>query len=107
MTYTARRYVLVKAVCQSELMEQQFREALEQSVRTCFGELGSSRMDPKIIRFDVASSTGIVSCEQNAVKELETALALVTEYSRTDLTLLALRVSGTIRGIRKGARQPF
>ena len=107
MTYTPRRYALVKAICQSELTEQQFREVIEQSLRTCFGELGLCSIDPKIIRFDVASSAGIVSCEQNAVNELETALSLVTEYSRADLTLLTLRVSGTIRGIRKGAKQSF
>ena len=96
-----RRYLLVKLVCERKLTDQQFHDALDSSVRTYFGDLGFSRIDPKIIKFDADSSIGIVSCEKEAVSELGSAVALITKHAQIPITVLVLRVSGTLKGIRK------
>jgi RNase P/RNase MRP subunit POP5 len=101
MKRMTRRYVLVKVVSEAKLTDQQFHEALNNSVRTNFGEFGFSRIDPKIIDFDTDSATGIVACERNATSELEAAIALITKYSEIPMTALVLRVSGTVKAIRK------
>jgi RNase P/RNase MRP subunit POP5 len=75
---------------------------MSSSVRKYFGELGFSRIDPKIISFDSDSSTAILSCERAAASELESAMALVTRDSDAQMSMLVLRVSGTIKGIRRG-----
>jgi RNase P/RNase MRP subunit POP5 len=93
--------MLVKLVAEQKLTDQQFHDALEYSVRRYFGELGFSRIDPKIIKFDADSSTGIVSCERSAAAELESAMALITKHAEIPIAVLVLRVSGTIKGIRK------
>jgi RNase P/RNase MRP subunit POP5 len=98
----ARRYMLVKLVCDAKLTDEQFHDILDYSVRRNFGELGFSRIDPKTIRFDTDSSTGIVSCERAAAYELETAMALITKHAQIPVTALVLRVSGTIKGVQKG-----
>lgn len=100
----SRRYLSVKIIASLGLTDQQFRGMLEHSVRTCFGELGLSRIDPKTIRVNTNSAIAVVSCERNSVAELEAALALTTEYAGGKISLLVLRVSGTIKGLRKSVK---
>ena len=95
-----KRYLLVKAVSDHEVTDEQFREALDNSVRKYLGELGFARIDPRVIRFNPGTSTGIVSCERDGLPELESAMALVTGQAESQLSLLVLRVSGTIKAVR-------
>jgi RNase P/RNase MRP subunit POP5 len=96
-----RRYLLVKVLYSRELTDQQFHDTLNSSIRTHFGDIGFSRIDPKIIRFNQSTSTSIVSCERSAVKELASALALITDSGGTTIAVLVLAASGTIKGLRK------
>ena len=93
-----RRYVSIRAVCEHKLTQEQLHAALYDSVLRYFGEFGYSRIDPKIMRFDADSSTGVISCERKAAPDLESILSLMTEYSGGRLTVLVLGVSGTIKG---------
>jgi RNase P/RNase MRP subunit POP5 len=96
-----RRYLLVKTLYDRALTDQQFHDALNTSVHTHFGDIGFARIDPRIIKSDQTTSTSIVSCEKSAVRELESALALITDCEGTPVTVLVLAVSGTIKGLRK------
>ncbi|MGA2627069.1 MAG: Rpp14/Pop5 family protein [Candidatus Bathyarchaeia archaeon] len=96
-----RRYLLIKILYDNAPTDQQFHDALNTSVRTHFGDIGFSRIDPRIIKSDQSTSTSVVSCERNAVRELEAALALITECGGTCVAVLVLAVSGTIKGLRK------
>ena len=98
----AKRYVLVKVDCKNKITDHQFYEALTLSIRKYFGELGLTRIDPKVMRFDSDSAMGIVSCNRSATGDLGSAIALITQASEMPLTLLILRVSGTLKGVRKG-----
>ena len=94
----ARRYVLVKVVSDRKLTNEQLNEALNNSAKRYFGELGLSRIDPRVMRFDADSSTAIISCERNAAPEFGAAIALITTHAEAPMSLLALRVSGTVKG---------
>jgi RNase P/RNase MRP subunit POP5 len=96
-----RRYLLVKVLCGSAFTDQQFHDALDTSVCTHFGDIGFSRIDPRIIKSDQNTATSIISCERREVRELESALALITECGGTSVAVLVLGVSGTIKGLRK------
>jgi len=100
----AKRYILVKIVYERTLTKEQFHEAVANSVKQYFGELGLSRIDPRIMKFDVESLTAVISCERSATSELESALSLVTGYAEMPISLLVLRVSGTIKGAAKGKK---
>jgi len=94
----AKRYILVKVVCDRKLTNEQLNEALNNSAKRYFGELGLSRIDLRIIRFDAESSMAIISCERNATPEVGAAMSLITTYAEVPMSLLALRVSGTVKG---------
>jgi len=100
----ARRYILVKIVCDRKFTNEQFHDALYDAVTRFFGELGVTRIDPRIVKFDMESSTAIVSCERSATPEFESALTLITGDAEVSMTLLVLRVSGTIKGATKGRK---
>jgi RNase P/RNase MRP subunit POP5 len=100
----ARRYLLVKIVCDRKLTNEQFHETLINSTRRYFGELGLSRIDPRMIEFDAVSSRAIVSCEQTATSEFESAMALITRHDETPMSVLVLRVSGTVKGAARGKK---
>ena len=103
----ARRYILVKFVSDRKITNEQLNEALNSSVKRYFGELGLSRIDLRVMRFDGDSSTAIISCERNATAELGTAMTLITRYAEAPLSFLALRVSGTVKGAARREKQRF
>lgn len=96
-----RRYVLVKVLSDNRMSADQFNEVLTQSVRKSFGEIGYVGVNPKLIRFDADRSEAIVACEREKVTELQTALALTTDSFGAKIALVTLRVSGTIKGLRR------
>ncbi len=100
-----RRYLLVKVLHGGALTDQQFHDAINTSVRTHFGDIGFSRTDPRIIKTYQSTSTIIVSCERSALRELESALALITDCGGTPVAVIVLAVSGTIKGLRKRLRR--
>jgi len=97
----SRRYLLVKVLYGKDFTDQQFHGALNSSVRTHFGDIGFARIDPRIIKFNQSTLTSIVSCEKDAVKELASALALITDSGGATISVLVLAASGTIKGLRK------
>jgi len=99
-----RRYIRVKIVCDHKLTNEQFHEILDNASRRYFGQLGVSRIDPRIVRFDAESLEAIVSCESSAAHEFESALSLITSYAEAPISLLVLRVSGTVKGAARGRK---
>ncbi len=90
--------MLVKIVCDRKLTTDQFHETLIASVKRYFGEVGLTRIDPRIIRFDGNSLTAIVSCDRNGMPEFESSMTLIQSYAESPVSVLVLRVSGTVKG---------
>ena len=100
----SKRYLLVKVVSENPLSREQFGNAVIDSVRRNFGEIGLSRIDPKLVRFDLDRSRAIVACRKGGETELQAAMALISDVSGTSFVALVLRVSGTIKAL--GNRKP-
>ncbi len=96
-----KRYLLVKVISERPLSREQFGDAVIDSVRRNFGEIGLSRIDPKLVRYDVDRSSAVVACRKGGETELQAAMALITESLGTSLVPMVLRVSGTIRALGK------
>ena len=96
-----KRYLLVKIISERPLSGEEFGQALTESVRRFFGEMGLFRIDPKLIRFDSQQSRAVIACKKEGAVELQTALALISHASKMPIAPLTLRVSGTIKGLRR------
>ena len=93
--------MLIRVLRNPNLTDLQFADALDSSVRKYFGEIGFSRINPRVVKFDSNSSIAIVSCERTSVSELQSALALTARHAGVPITIVVLRVSGTIKGLRE------
>lgn len=99
-----KRYILVKIMAKRALSVEQFGSALTDSVRRYFGELGLARVAPKIIRFDTTKMEAIVACNRDGVEDLQAAIGLISETAEMTITAITLRVSGTIKNLRRRQR---
>jgi len=97
----SRRYLLVKVCSTVSVTEEQFAQALSASILKYFGEVGLSRIDPKLIRFDSHGSKAVLAYAKNHVDEIQVALALIAHIGDSEASTLPLRVSGTIKGLGK------
>lgn len=97
----SKRYLLVRLISDTQLSREQFWDALCNSVRRYFGEIGLARVDPRVLRYDAAKGRAIVACMKDAVNDLQTALALISHIAELDVAPLVLGVSGTIRALER------
>jgi RNase P/RNase MRP subunit POP5 len=71
------------------------------SVRKYFGEMGLTRIEPKLIRYDPARSEAVVACAKEGAEDFQAAIALISDKSTNRITPITLRVSGTLKGLRR------
>jgi RNase P/RNase MRP subunit POP5 len=97
----SKRYLLIKVVSERPVSREQFGNALIDSVRRNFGEIGLFRIDPKLVSYDGDQTRAIVSCKKDGAVELQASMALISQVSGTPFVPLVLRVSGTIKSLRR------
>ncbi len=93
-----KRYVLVNVLSDAPLAKETFQIALANSVRRLFGDFGLARIDAKVVSFDATSSKAIVACTKEGIEELQAAIGLISDAG---ITALTVKVSGTIKGLRR------
>jgi len=96
----ARRYLLVRLLSDHPVSGEQFHSAVAATIRTLFGEIGAARINARLIRFDAPKSEAVLACARDHMNELQTAVAMTTHVAGSQIAPLALRVSGTIKGLR-------
>lgn len=99
-----KRYFLLKVISERALSAEQFGSALMSSVRKYFGEVGLARIDPKLLRFDATHSEAVIACNKEAAENLQAAIALISDIPETRIAAITMRVSGTIKGLRRKQR---
>ncbi len=97
----SRRYLLIKVCSTAAVTGEQFTQALTASILKYFGEVGLSRINPKLIRFDSDESKAIVAYAKDYASEMQAALALICQIGDSEVSTLPLKASGTIKGLGK------
>jgi len=100
-----RRYFFVRIVSSPSLSSEQLGRVLTDSVRRYFGEFGLSRIDPRLIRFDSQRCEAIIACRRGEANDLQAALALLSSDSEARIAPIVLRISGTIKGLKRKKRR--
>lgn len=102
-----RRYFRIRICSSQPVTGEQFAATLTASLQKFFGEVGLSTVNPRLIRFDARKSEAIVACQKGREDQLQAALALINRTGGAEVAPLTLRVSGTIKGLRRRSQQPF
>ncbi len=64
--------------------EEQFAQALTVSIVKYFGEVGLSRIAPKLIRFDSRKSSVVLAFAKDHVVEMQAALAFIRQVGESE-----------------------
>jgi ribonuclease P/MRP protein subunit POP5 len=96
-----RRYLAVKIVCQEEVSEEEFMEAVWTAVLQLFGEYGASKTGLVLIEFNQKKRWAVLRCSHKAVEMVRAAVASVTKINQKPAVLHVIRISGTIKALHK------
>ena len=102
-----RRYFRIRIFSSQPVAGEQFALTLTASLQRYFGEVGLSKVNPKLIKFDAKKSEAIVAGQKGYEDQLQAALALINRIGGAEAAPLTLRLSGTIKGLRRRSQQPF
>jgi RNase P/RNase MRP subunit POP5 len=91
-------------MCERAISAQLFEAVLIGSIRRLFGDFGLARIDPKVVRFDATRLEAVLACNSDRVEDLQAAIGLISDTPESKMTVLASRVSGTIKGLRRKQR---
>lgn len=91
--------MLVKVVADKAPTKGELQEALLSTAARFFGEVGLSKMNPRVVRYDEKDWLAVIGGRRQALDDLRAALALVTEIAGQPAAMLVLRSAGTIRSL--------
>ncbi len=97
----SKRYFTVRVIFEKQLTEQRLIEAMATSISKHFGEVGMASINLRLIRYDPERAEAVVACEKPTTNQLLTALAFVREIDGVPISLLVIRISGTIKSLSK------
>lgn len=94
-----RRYLAIRVRSPGSVDGQQAFDALKDAVRSLFGGVGLLLSDLKLVRAD--GQTVVVRCSLEQVWNVVFAATLVREVNGQRVALDVVRVSGTLRKIKR------
>ena len=98
-----RRYIAFKV--EGETSKRELEEAIRGSVERLYGLNGLWKLEPTLIEFDEQYQIGIVRCNHRWLPWMRASLTAITEIKGKPIALHVLRVSGTLRALRKRLRK--
>jgi ribonuclease P/MRP protein subunit POP5 len=96
-----KRYLAFKVVSEQPVSKGNVADAVWNAVLQLFGEYGASQANLALIEYDQEKSWGIIRCSHRAVEMVRASIASVTEINEKPVAIHVLRVSGTLKALRR------
>lgn len=96
-----RRYLAVQVESEGSFSRKDFMDAVWKALLQLFGEYGASKTNLALIEYDVRSKRGILRCSHDAIDMVRAAVSCVSKLDETLIAIHVLRVSGTLKALRK------
>lgn len=96
-----KRYLAFKVVSEQLVSKGDVADAVWNAVLRLFGEYGASQANLALIEYDQEKSWGIIRCSHRAVEMVRASIASVTEINEKPVAIHVLRVSGTLKALRR------
>ncbi|MBS7625730.1 hypothetical protein KEJ51_01615 [Candidatus Bathyarchaeota archaeon] len=100
MKKTRWRYLLIKIIG-DEYSSGEFATALTDTLRTYFGSVNSTKINPKIIRYESSIGEAILKCRNDSVSIVRSAITLLTHIGDKPAAAFVIKSSGTIRSLAR------
>jgi len=96
-----RRYLKIQVASNEIYTPQEVDEAIKDGVLSLYGVHGLSKIEPSLIEFYEGEQTGIVRCSHLHLRRMRASLAYVTSVGGSAGAIHILKVSGTIKALKK------
>ncbi|MFQ6086546.1 MAG: Rpp14/Pop5 family protein [Candidatus Bathyarchaeia archaeon] len=96
-----RRYLAVKAESKEPIRGKELLDAVWDALTRLFGEYGASQAEVTFIRDCRQKDCFILRCSLRALPMVRASIASITEINEKPATIHVLRVSGTLKALRK------
>ena len=96
-----RRYLALTIDSPETCCANDFVDAVWESVAKLYGEHGCSIVSMSLISFDSEKKCAVLRAGHTNLEMVRTALASITKISCKPAAVHVLRISGTLRGLRK------
>jgi RNase P/RNase MRP subunit POP5 len=96
-----RRYLAVKPESEIPVQGKQLLDAIWNALTRLFGEYGASQAELVLIRNRKQKGYFIIRCSRKALPMVRASIASITEINGKPAAFHVLRVSGTLKALRK------
>ena len=96
-----RRYIAIRIESEQTFSEKELYDAVWSSLQRLFGEYGASQAELGLIEYDPENKRAIFRCSHKTLELVKAAIVALTEISNGKVALRILRVSGTLKALRK------
>jgi len=99
-----QRYLVLKIESAEPLEEEDLRDAVWSALIKLFGEYGASRASLFLVQYDGERKEAVLRCSHKALEMVHASIASVTKIGEKPVAMQVLRISGTLRALKKKAR---
>jgi RNase P/RNase MRP subunit POP5 len=92
-----RRYLVLEIDTLESYIQNDFLDAVWNSLTKLYGEHGASQVNLNLIRFDVENKTAIVRVNLASLEIMRAALACLTKIAGKPAAVHVSKVSGTLK----------
>ena len=96
-----RRYLAVKVESEKPIQGKEVLDAVWNTLTQLFGEYGASQVELGLIRDHVQKDYFVLRCSRKALPMIRASIAAITEIGEKPASVQVLRVSGTLKALRK------
>ncbi len=96
-----RRYLAAKVEMEEPIEERDLLDSVWTALSQLFGEYGASQAELSFIRDHEQKEYFILRCSRRALPMVRASIASITEIGEKPATVHVLRVSGTLKALRK------
>ena len=97
MKRVKRRYLALEIDAVESCSQNDFLDAVWNSLTKLYGEYGASQVNLNLVRFNVENNTAIIRVNLTSVDMMRAALACLTKIAGKPAAVHTSRVSGTLK----------
>jgi RNase P/RNase MRP subunit POP5 len=101
-----RRYIAVIIKSEQTFTEKELYDAVWSNMLRLFGEYGASQAELALIEYNPEKNQAIFRCSHKTLEMVKVALVALTGINNEKTTPRILRVSGTLKALRRKVSNP-
>jgi len=96
-----KRYLALKIESVESFDEEDVKDVVWSAVIQLFGEYGASQVGLFLVQYDRERKEAVLRCSHKALPMVQASIASVTKIRDKPVAMHVLRISGTLRALKK------